>query len=404
MSFNRALLLYEQSRYDLAEKELRRQLAHKPEDVQAHALLALSLSEQDKAQEALQEAELAVHLGPDFAWAHYVLARVLHQQDQDKAAERAVNEALRLEPEAVNHWSLLSAIHIDRHDWAAALEAAERGLSFDPEHVGCANLRAMALIKLGRKQESDLAVGAALARDPENAVTHANQGWILLEAGDHQRAMEHFRQALRLEPTMDWARSGIVAAMKARNIVYRYLLQYFFWISRLDRRVQWGVIFGGFIAFRLIQGVARATPDIAPLAWVLIAAYLAFVYLTWSADTLFNLLLRLDRFGRLALSRNEMIASNLAGSTLLVGLLGLGWWAVAGSASGLSLALWGVIMVIPIGGAFRRAGSGRLILIAFTVILALLGLVGVFIPASQIAFFLGILIYTIVANIIAARN
>lgn len=404
MSFNRALLLYEQSRYDLAAKELYQILAHNPEDVQAHALLALSFSEQGKPQEALQQAERAVHLAPDLAWAHYVLARVFHQQDQDKAAERAVNEALQLEPQAANYWSLLSAIHIDRRNWPAALETAERGLSLDPEHVGCANLRAMALIKLGRKQESDLALGAALARDPENAVTHANQGWILLEAGDHQRAMEHFRQALRLEPTMDWARSGIVAAMKARNIVYRYMLQYFFWISRLDRRVQWGVIFGGFVAFRLMRSLAQAAPAIAPLAWVLIAAYLAFVYLTWSADTLFNLLLRLDRFGRLALSRNEMMTSNLAGASLLVGLLGLGWWAVAGGASGLALALWGVVMVIPIGSAFRCIGSGRQTLITFTVILALLGLTGLFSPASQIAFFVGILIYTIIANIIAARN
>ncbi len=39
--------------------------------------------------------------------------------------------------------------------------------------------------------------------------------------------------------------------------------------------------------------------------------------MTWIADPLFNLVLRLNRFGRLVLTREQIIASNLLGLGLL---------------------------------------------------------------------------------------
>ena len=41
-------------------------------------------------------------------------------------------------------------------------------------------------------------MGAALARRPDDPMTHANQGWALLHEGKPYPAMEHFREALRL--------------------------------------------------------------------------------------------------------------------------------------------------------------------------------------------------------------
>jgi len=66
----------------------------------------------------------------------------------------------------------------------------------------------MALVKLGRREAAAATIGAALAKDPQNAHTHANQGWALLHHGDHARRLEHFREALRLDPELDWARAA----------------------------------------------------------------------------------------------------------------------------------------------------------------------------------------------------
>ena len=85
-SLERAAILIEQSRFDLAEQELQRQLAINPNNSYAHALLSLCQVERKQYREATKEAELAVHLAPALSYAHYTLARVLYSQSKlDKA-------------------------------------------------------------------------------------------------------------------------------------------------------------------------------------------------------------------------------------------------------------------------------------------------------------------------------
>jgi tetratricopeptide (TPR) repeat protein len=405
MSFTRVLLLFEQERYDLAEKELRQALTADPENARAHALLALSLCQQRKDWEALHVARQAVHLEPGFAESHYTLGRVLNRMGKTREAELAVQHALQLNPAVAAYWNLLASLYLRQRAWQKTLEAAEQGLSREPEHAGCANLRAKALVKLGRQRESSLTLAASLAREPENALTHANQGWLLLSSGHHQRAMEHFREALRLNPTLEWARTGIVQALKARNPLYRVLLQAFSWMSKLTTKVQWLVVLGGYFVFRLVSAGTHAVPDLALVGGVFVMAYLLFVYLTWTSETLFNLLLRLNPFGRLVLDPDQITASNLAGTSLLVGLVGLILWLVTYNPLALGLGIWGTMMVIPIGGTFKpEAGSKRRLLAGFALILGLLGLAGIFLPPALACFGPGILAFCIVANIMVRRS
>ena len=74
-------------------------------------------------------------------------------------------------------------------------------------------------------------MGLVGARDPDDAFSHANQGWTLLEQGNRKKAMEHFRESLRLDPTNGWAQAGLVEAIKAGNPVYAVMLKYFLWIQ-----------------------------------------------------------------------------------------------------------------------------------------------------------------------------
>src|SRR5262249_2378545 len=148
-----------------------------------------------------------------------------------------------------------------------SLEAAERGLNAEAGHTGCANLRAMALNQLGRGAEAGRALHDALAQDPENAVTHANQGWTALQTGDAKKALEHFREALRLDPTNDWAKSGMVESLKAQYFVYRLMLKYQFYMSRLSGRRQWWTLIGIYVVARII-----------PFMFI---PYLLFVFISW---------------------------------------------------------------------------------------------------------------------------
>ena len=329
-NLQRATVLIEQERWELAEEQLRLSLADDPDVPYSHAVLALCLIARGQLDAAEAEARQAVHLAPDFAFAHYAHSRILNARNRDQEALHAIQQAIQCDPNDADYHSMLAAIHFDGRRWLEALAATENGLQFDPEHTACNNLRAMALVKLGRREEAGATIEATLSRNPDNSVTHANRGWTLLESGDRAKALEHFKESLRLDPTNEWARAGIVESLKASNPIYAVMLRYMFWMSRLNSGVQWGVILGGYLGSRLLSSLSSSSPELAPWILPLQILYITFAVLTWLADPLCNLILRLNRYGRLALSEEQLTSSNWVGGCLLMSVLGLGVWAVSG--------------------------------------------------------------------------
>jgi len=377
--FQRALLLFQQGRHALAEPELRQVLASDPSDAHAHAMLALCLCHLEKFDDATQEAQQAIHLAPDFSFAHYALAWVLDERRRYGEALGTVKEAIRLEPEDADYRALEAQIHFHLGQWTPALAAAQAGLQFDPDHIACTNLRALALVKLGRKAEAGATLDTALARDPDNTTSHANRGWSYLEQGDPRKALEHFQESLRLDPDNEWARGGLVEALKARYFLYSWMLKWFLWMSKLSRQAQWGVVIGGYFGSRMLSGLARSHPALGPWLLPVQILYLVFVLLTWTASPLFNLLLRLNRYGRFALTDEQRTASNWFGACLLLALIAL----VTGLVRGLDLtfllaALIFGLLLIPVSAVFRCArGWPRTVMALLTLGLAAVGLFSV---------------------------
>ncbi|NLE57524.1 MAG: tetratricopeptide repeat protein [Planctomycetes bacterium] len=373
--FDRAWVLIEQSRPELAEQEARRGLAESPDDGRGHALLALSLAQQEKLKEATAAIETAIHSTPDEPFPHYIRAIILHDRSRPEEALEAIHEAIRLDPENAYYHALLGQVFLLQRQWSQALAAAEEGLRLDPEHVQAANVRAAALVKLGRRLEAAQALDAALARDPDDANTHANRGWALLHEGKHRQALESFREALRLEPGNEWARHGIVEALKAKNIVYGLMLRYFLWMGTLSGKARWGLILGGYFGARALSSIARSNPPLAPFIAPFLILYLLFVFLTWTAGPLFNLLLRLNRFGRLALSREQIVASNWVGGSLLLAFVCLGLGFVLDNGGLLVASLVFGLLSMPLAGTFDCSrGWPRTVMASYTAVMALTGL------------------------------
>jgi len=300
----------------------------------------------------------------------------LHDRHRESEALDAISEAIRLDAFDPDYFALLAAIQLQARRWPAALEAAERGLRLDAEHVGCTNLRAIALVKLGRKAEAGTTIDSALARNPDNSLTHANQGWTYLEQGHPDKALEHFRESLRLNPDNEWARRGIVEALKARNIIYAFMLRYFLGMAKLKRRAQWGIVVGGYFGIRLLGQAGAANPSLKPWILPIEILYICFALMTWIADPLFNLVLRLNRFGRLALSREQTVASNWIGACLLPALGGLAMWFASGF-QGIWLlgAFVFGFLLLPLAGALKcESGWPRLAMAAYTGVTAAVGI------------------------------
>ena len=395
----RARFLINQSRYELAIKELQKALADDPDEPVAHALMAICLAEQKKFDQAYGAARQASTLAPDLPYAQYVMAYVRYCQELLPDAERAINNAIQLDPWDADHFALLAQIKFQQRKWREALEAAESGLEIEAEHLTCANLRAMALNRLGRQEEAGRALDDALAQDPENAFTHANQGWTALQRGEALKALEHFRESLRLDPTNDWARSGMVEALKSRYLIYRLILKYHFFMSRLSGRSQWFVLIG-------IYFVAKIVP-------FLFIPYLLFVFLSWTSGPVSNLMLRLNRYGRFLLTKEEIVASNIVGGLILTAVVSTIIAVATWRAEAAIAAAGCFMMTIPVAGSFNiEKPKPRKFMFIYTAGMGFLLITGILLAAlgSQLyltlmpIFALGFMLFSWIANVINMRS
>ncbi len=351
-AFERGHVLLQQGRHDLAEREFRQGLSEDPDNAFGHSQYALCLIHRDAKADALREATEAVRLEPNFGFHHYVLSIAQERNGRLKEAEAAAQQALELDPGEADYFGQLASLALQRGRPKDALSYAEEGLACDAENTWCANLRAMALVKLDRKAEAGAALGSALSDDPEDALTHANQGWTCLHQGNYKQALVHYREALRLNPEFEWAREGLKESLKARYPFYRVVLGFSLWLYRQQGWVQIAVIAMLVLGQRLLRGVGGAFPVLGPLMVPLAVALFGFILLSWVAEPLANFLLQFHPLGRLALTRTERIESLLIGGLFVAALAAL-TARIFGVQDGLLWAIFFGFMIFPVNTLFR---------------------------------------------------
>jgi Flp pilus assembly protein TadD len=342
----RAEALMEQGRWELALPELVKALADEPEAGEIHLAIARCHYFRDKETEALPALDQAQRLLPDDARVHLLRGLCLLAIGRRAEARAALEEARRLEPDWADVHGAIAQWHLGGQDWQAALDSAERGLALDPEHSQCSNLRALALTRLGRADEAVSTAEAELNRDPDNGYTHAQRGWALVHQRRYKEAALAFREALRLEPGLEWARQGLIEALKARNPIYALFLHYFLFMERLGAKA-WLFILGIWLAQRVVRELGEQMPAWAWAFDILFWLLVAFVVGTWIAVPLFNLTLFLHPIGRYALDRGERIQAWVCGG-VLGGILVLVGATVAGVVDGWIWTIAAALFAIPL--------------------------------------------------------
>lgn len=339
-NIGRVQLLLQHQRPVDAEQEARRQLRDDPDNSALLCLLALAQMAQEQLPAAQATVEQAIHFDPENAFAFYVLSAVKLRQQEIPAALTAIEEALSLNPEDADYQHVLGQIRFQQGQLHAALRAAEAGLAADPAHVDCLGLRARCLARLGRRDEASANFDEALRHDPTDAGTHADLGWVALERGRAKDAAKHFQEALRLNPTSDYAREGLVAALKSRFWLYNWFYRYTVWTQTMSPNMRQGMFIGLFVLSRLVP--------------VLLPLYLVLVYMSWFAEPLFNSLLRFNRYGRYALSEEDTRYSNQFLAVLLGGLVLLGAGHFAGIAALTTAGIVALALLFPLVGTQRQ--------------------------------------------------
>lgn len=319
----RAQFYINSRRFDEAENHLKQSLAQNPNDAETLNMLAYCCLMQNKNKEALQHIENAIGQDPTNGRHFYIRAFIKYDDSDYKSAESNILDALALDSVEPEYFSLLANIRIHTARFKEALDAANNGLSIDAENLSCLNARTIALLKMKKADAAYATIEKALTYNPNDSQTHTTFGYALLENGEAKLSMVHFREALRLNPSNEAARRGIIEAMKSQYLVYRWFLQYAFWLSRLKGNVQWGFIIGLYILIRIIDSFASSNPAAAPFLYPLIYLYGSFVVFTWLIMPISNLFLQLNKFGRFALNKTEKLYAKVIGFLLLSALVNL---------------------------------------------------------------------------------
>jgi tetratricopeptide (TPR) repeat protein len=330
-----------------------------PDAYHANLQRGLMLLEHKRAREAVPFFQAAIAANPEAAQAYAELARAWNEIPAERGkAIAAIDRAIGLAPNESAYQGRKGWILVCLGRYRAALVAAEAGLAIEPNCIFSLNSRANALTKLGRWdateaaclriltrdandgpalnllaqalrrqgrwQESRAVVAHLLAQMPNSAFGHSNAGYAALAAGDHLRANEHFREALRLDPHFDLARQGLLHSLVARNGLARAHLR----ISSVMRQPirGWGrvivplvtLLLGGLFVFLEAE---RADPSAKVARYLFGAAvlgFIAFLYISMAVRLLARFLLIFDPVGRHALTLREKARASVPAVVFVV--------------------------------------------------------------------------------------
>lgn len=394
-------------RTDEALAELDRVLGEVNDEPRLHVLRAFLLLESGRLAEAQRAAELAHALDDEDHLPLLALARVALAAGEPTEAIACARAAHALVPEDHEPVVIEARARALLGQWDEVIARAEYVLAEDPHDVEAAFLRIAALESRAKgAARIDAAEWDRLAeRFPHIATARAGRAWTLLHRGRPRQAEHEFRDALALDPADPWAKEGLVLALKARYPGYTLLLRFFFWLQSLPPGTQTAVLIGGVVGTRMLRGLARAEPLLAPFVTPVIALYFAFVLLTWLADPLLDLVLLTRPEGRRLIVGDTRRRAVAVGATLGVGLL----IAAAGLLSSSDVALGAAVAVgltsLTTAAGFACApGRQRAGLLIASGTFAALGIVSMMVTVDTGALLLGIAVIGVVIGTWVSRS
>ena len=347
---SRVDILLSQSRFSQAEELLEGLMSEGYNDIEILKMMSIAKMGLHNYEDVSQLCTMIIDQNPNESLAFYLLSNVKSVNRGFQEAKDLIDKAIIIEPTNPDYHAYKASLFLQTKDYEDALNSANIGLQIDAENITSLNARSSALVGLGRRQEAFETIDKSLATDPNNPDTHANLGWGLLHHGKSDDALMHFQTALKVDPMSEYAKAGMLEAMKSKFPVYRYFLQFMLWLGKMKGKNQWIFIIGSYIALRLLGNLADNNETLKPYLVPIIALIVIFFISTWVFSPLMNLYLMTNKFGRYTLSEQQKNTSTFVGVALLISLISLvAYFAFIPNEGVLALALFSFLIMIPLG-------------------------------------------------------
>lgn len=402
--FDRAQILIAQGRYDLAEIELRKEIAENPDLDRGYGTLALCFINQRKlTAETLELINYALSLDAENDWNHYLLAIYWYYRNDFDRAIAAIQVAIELKANSAVYFYVLACIlfdlgnskynetppqarilteffkiHLMRSYLKPVFEPLQKSLTLDPNSIFSLNLLTNLFIETGRYQPAIQSSQTALSIDPNNAKAQDLHGCILIECGRYAEAIGYFGEALRINPNYTQAKNNLLEAIRSKHYwIYP-------WISLTNlrgRRVFVSLIPLMLISLLLIKYIITGSVNInTPLENIVFVPVFFQMVIGFPAPCIFNYFLIKDKKARFLLTDRDAIVASYALSLGITVLLWMYTWLLPLDSPFRSLAMnlvgiTGGILVPPFTFSAVKEIQSPILPIIYQVLVGIVGLI-----------------------------
>ena len=168
----------------------------------------------EEGNEAARLGAEAVKLAPDLAEAHHVLGRGLHISLRLDEAATEYKRSLELDPNS-KKGPRRSLADLNRAAGKAeeALELYREQLRAEPSDKAARAGIVLSLLDLGRLDEGNKELEAALQEDPRNLALMSGAAYWFAAHNEADRSLELARKAVQLEPRYTWSQLALARAL-----------------------------------------------------------------------------------------------------------------------------------------------------------------------------------------------
>ncbi|MDX2085993.1 MAG: tetratricopeptide repeat protein [Candidatus Melainabacteria bacterium] len=185
-----------------AETFLKRCTELQPNKAEIHLSYASVLEALDRLELAEQSYKMAIALDPSLVAAHYNLGLLYDKLDRLDEGILALKSALL---HAENNQLLnydLGVLYSKKLDYQNAALYTKRAIDSGQPFAESYNNYAYALAHLGQLDQAMIAVERSLLLQPESAASIDTKGFILYKMKRYAEAVEVYRKAIQLDPTI----------------------------------------------------------------------------------------------------------------------------------------------------------------------------------------------------------
>jgi tetratricopeptide (TPR) repeat protein len=169
----------------------------------------------EEADEAARIAEAAIKLAPEMAEAHQALGAARHIALRLDDAITEYRRAVELNPKAAGARRSLADLYRAQGKAEEALALYREELAASPGDKATRAGMILSLFDLGRREEAERELEAALKDEPRNLALLIGASYWFAAHKEPARALELAQRALNIEPRYTWAQIALARALVA---------------------------------------------------------------------------------------------------------------------------------------------------------------------------------------------